>query len=159
MMQNSTKNGIVKKIIHSALKRLSMLEIKKIELTHVKNNCLKERMERASSGISSEYIAFMDGIEVGVLSLEHWAKISSAFIYEIYVLPDYRRRGIGEKLLTFAEEEAIQLHCDHIKLEPNNFDKTVELEKLIYWYEKNGYKKTTKYDGHWIKNLNKPLRG
>ncbi|WP_348854356.1 GNAT family N-acetyltransferase [Proteus mirabilis] len=136
-----------------------MLEIKKIELTHVKNNCLKERMERASSGISSEYIAFMDGIEVGVLSLEHWAKISSAFIYEIYVLPDYRRRGIGEKLLTFAEEEAIQLHCDHIKLEPNNFDKTVELEKLIYWYEKNGYKKTTKYDGHWIKNLNKPLRG
>lgn len=153
MMQNSTKNGIVKKIIHSALKRLSMLEIKKIELTHVKNNCLKERIERASSGISTEYIAFMDGIEVGVLSLEYWAKISSAFIYEIYVLPDYRRKGIGEKLLTFAEEEAIQLHCDHIKLEPNNFDRTITIEKLISWYERHGYKKDNTSDDYWIKSL------
>ncbi|MDM3565545.1 GNAT family N-acetyltransferase [Proteus vulgaris] len=130
-----------------------MLEIKSIEPNQVRNNFLKERIKGASHDTSTEYIALMNNIEVGFISLVFWPTNTTAFIYEIYVLHNYRRKGVGEKLLTFAEDKAAQSHRNPIKLEPNNFDRTITKEKLISWYERHGYRKDNTSDEYWIKSL------
>ncbi|ARX32867.1 N-acetyltransferase [Proteus mirabilis] len=130
-----------------------MLEIKSIEPNQVRDNCLKERIKEASSCKTTEYIAFMNGVEAGFLSLEYWASTSSACIYEIYVLPEYKEKGIGKELLTFAEKKAIQLECNYIQLIPHPLDSNTKLHKLISWYEKHGYKKDNTSNEYWIKSL------
>ncbi|WP_394689082.1 GNAT family N-acetyltransferase [Hoeflea sp.] len=38
------------------------------------------------------------------------------YVQDLYVNPDYRNRGIGEKLLAVLVTEAANLGCDHLKL-------------------------------------------
>ncbi|MFD1091805.1 GNAT family N-acetyltransferase [Providencia rettgeri] len=120
-----------------------MIEIKSVELGLIRNSELKERATRAQSGRSTEYIAFFNNIEVGLLSYENWSEKSEGFIYEIFILPEYRNNGVGNHFLEFSECKARDLKCKKIILDPNPFDHTVTLEFLISWYEKHGYKKDT----------------
>jgi GNAT superfamily N-acetyltransferase len=108
-------------------------------LKQVINTILRQRAEQASSRRSTEYIVMYENKEVAILSYEDWSDKKLGFIYEIYVLPEYREKGIGTKLLLFSENKAIQLGCNRLELNANPFDRSIEKDILISWYEKHGY--------------------
>ncbi|MGD9211802.1 MAG: GNAT family N-acetyltransferase [Desulfobacteraceae bacterium] len=117
-----------------------MIEIIPIKnLKQVINTILRQRAEQASSRRSTEYIVMYENKEVAILSYEDWSDKKLGFIYEIYVLPEYREKGIGTKLLLFSENKAIQLGCNRLELNANPFDRSIEKDILISWYEKHGY--------------------
>jgi len=117
-----------------------LLTINKINgFNEVKNSIIKKRAQRASNGRSQEYIAIFEGAEAAFLSFEDWSDRSIGFIYEIFVLPAFRRQGIGTELLSYAESLAISLGCSVIRLEPYAFDRSVSSELLVSWYRNNGY--------------------
>ncbi|ELC7281780.1 GNAT family N-acetyltransferase [Aeromonas veronii] len=121
-----------------------MMSITKIDtLESVENLYLRERAERARSGRSREFVAKIDGCEAGLLSYEDWSDQSLGFIYEIFVLPEYRGQGLGRGLLSYAEELAKGLHCTSIRLEPYAFDHTLDSEWLVSWYARHGYMQKT----------------
>ena len=117
-----------------------MLKIFEInDLTEVKNAIIQERASGPSSGRSKEYVAIFDGSESAFLSFEDWSDRSLGFIYEIFVLPDFRGQGIGTKLLSYAESLAMNLGCSLIQLEPYAFDRSVSSKWLVSWYSNKGY--------------------
>ncbi|WP_170107431.1 GNAT family N-acetyltransferase [Photobacterium indicum] len=118
-----------------------MLEIHQIEtFEDVKDETLRYRVKRASTGRSLECIAKLDGNEVGLLSLDIGKRPEDLdFIYEVYVLPDHRSKGVGEKLVKYAECQARSRGCLGIRLEARAFDHTIDTQWLISWYGKQGY--------------------
>lgn len=118
-----------------------MIEIRSVQLDEIQNNKLQEHVYRAHNSRSTEYIVFIDEIEAALLSYEDWSDRFEGFIYEIYVLEEYRKNGLGTKLLKFAENKARLLKCNKIFLEPRPLDKNVTSEFLVSWYGKQGYQK------------------
>ena len=117
-----------------------MLTINKINnLNEVKNSDIQYRAKRARGGRSQEYIVVFEGAEAAFLSFEDWSDKSIGFIYEIFVLPAFRKQGIGTELLSYAESLAMNLRCSVIRLKPNAFDRSVSSEFLVSWYRKKGY--------------------
>jgi GNAT superfamily N-acetyltransferase len=105
----------------------------------LKSSTLCKRAERANGGRSQEFVALVNGEEAALLSYEYWSDQSVGFIYEIFVLPEFRKQGIGALLLSYAEERARQLHCTYIRLEPYALDQVTDRDRLVAWYTKNGY--------------------
>ncbi len=66
-------------------------------------------------------------------------------IDELYVLPEYRKRGVGKKLMDELEKKAKELDCYRIFIE-SHFDHKVAHK----FYEALKY---TNYGYHFIKNL------
>ena len=60
-----------------------------------------------------------------------WAGISEITL--LWVTEEYRRKGLGKKLLTAAEDEIIKRGCSTILLRSYSFQAPM-------FYEKNGYK-------------------
>ena len=60
--------------------------------------------------------------------------LDECYIANIAVFPEYRRRGIGDKLLSFAEGRARESGCSFISLEVR-----VSNSGAIALYEKHGY--------------------
>ncbi|MGL6006091.1 GNAT family N-acetyltransferase [Aeromonas sobria] len=117
-----------------------MMNITKINtLESVENLSLRKRAENARCGRSKEFVAIIDGREAGLLSYEDWSEQSLGFIYEIFVLPEYRTQGVGRGLLSYAEELAKELHCTSIQLKPYPLDRTLVSEWLVSWYARHGY--------------------
>jgi GNAT superfamily N-acetyltransferase len=131
-----------------------MLNITKIAGPEaILDNTLKERAVRAHAGRSSEFIALVNGAEAGFLSYEDWSDQASAFVYEIFVLPPFRRRSIGSVLLSHAERHAIDLNCNRIRLKPHALDQEPSLSRLREWYASLGYKAITDDQEHMEKVL------
>lgn len=105
----------------------------------VSNPMLRELAERAKSGRSKIFIARADECEVGILCYDDWSDQSIGFIYEVFVLPEYRGQGVGRSLLSYSEELAKNLRCASIRLTPHAFDRTVDFSWLVSWYTKQGY--------------------
>lgn len=105
----------------------------------LKDEVLRNRAKQAHNPRSQEFVMVIDGEEAGLMSYEDWSHQSVGFIYEIFVLPKFRRQGIGASLLSYGEELAVRLGCTHIRLQVRAFDKTIEPEKLFSWYENTGY--------------------
>ena len=117
-----------------------MLQVIKINvLSEVKNEVLHDRAKRARNARTQEFIAVTNGTEHGLLSYEDWSDKSLGFIYEIFVLPSYRKQGIGAALLSYAEDLAIQLKCMYIQLKPYSLDQDTDQGLLISWYVEKGY--------------------
>lgn len=127
-------------IVKPQKKESRLLTISKINsLNEVNDSIVRDRAKRAACGRSQEYIAIFEGAEAAFLSFEDWSDKSIGFIYEIFVLPVYRKQGIGTKLLLYAESLAMSLGCSVIELKPDAFDRSVSSELLVSWYRKNGY--------------------
>jgi len=116
-----------------------ILQINSFDL--LKNNIIRDRIMRAHGGRSQEFVAVVDQIEAGFLSYEDWSDMSAGFIYEIFVLPEYRQKGIGELLLSYAENHARKLRCTTLCLKPYTLDSQTNQDRLVHWYVKNGYVK------------------
>ncbi len=75
----------------------------------------------SESQLGSGWIAYDNGHEVGyllavyVFSLEHLG--ITAEIDEFFILPSYRSRGIGEKILRVAESEFRNNGCTNVSLQ------------------------------------------
>lgn len=119
-----------------------MIKIHAAQLDKIQNDKLRDIAEDAQSKVSTEYIAFINDKESAILSLEHWANKPDALIYTLFVLDEYRKKGIGSMLLQFAEQKALELNCKKIVLEPRPFDRTITLNFLVDWYKKNGYQQS-----------------
>ncbi|MBH0000838.1 GNAT family N-acetyltransferase [Pseudoalteromonas sp. NSLLW24] len=117
-----------------------MIEVNKINnLNQIQNGTLRTRAERAQSGRTLEFIAKCDGLESAFLSFEDWSDKSLGFIYEIYVLPEFRNQSLGGSLLHKAEEVAIKLGCTKLQLDVHAFDRTLDKGALYSWYSEKGY--------------------
>jgi GNAT superfamily N-acetyltransferase len=147
-----------------------MLEIVKITNgIELKNEVLSEMACLARSGRSREFVALVGSSESAFLSYEDTPNRSIGFVYEIYVLPEFRRQGIGANLLSYAESLATELGCIRIQLKVHAFDRTVDMEWLASWYKNKGYVKKNDepeiFEKLLIKNAPntsfkpKPLRG
>lgn len=117
-----------------------MLEILKLSrLSDLRDATLLECARRGHCSRSLEFLAITNGQEAGLLSYEDWSDCASAFIYLIFVLPSFRRQGIGASLLMKAESYAFQLGCKSIRLMPYSLDPAQDQGQLIAWYKKKGF--------------------
>ena len=97
------------------------------------------------------------GEEAGLLLYEDWSERKSGFIYEIFILSSFRKKGLGTLLLLYAEKHAIQLNCDVLRLKPYALAQEPDNILLRNWYEKNGYQQYTKDCEFMTKYLKSPI--
>lgn len=117
-----------------------MGEIKVIEHPRdIQDDTLRARAKRAHCALSKEFIAMVNDIEVGFLSYEICKSRSLGYIYEIFVLPCHRRKGVATYLLKAAEEYSFFMGRSIIRLKPYALDEETNTEKLFLWYSRNGY--------------------
>ena len=115
-----------------------MPEILKISSSsELREPILRERLERGYCSRLQGFFASHNGKETGLLLHEDWSGRKSSLIYEIFVLPSFRRKGLGALLLICAEQYAIQLGCDVIRLKPHAIAQEPDDITLKNWYEKN----------------------
>jgi putative acetyltransferase len=72
----------------------------------------------AASSLNSALVASENGQAVACAALKLHSG-GSAELKRVYVSPSYRGNGIGERLVTLAQERAIALGCHRIILETN----------------------------------------
>jgi GNAT superfamily N-acetyltransferase len=90
---------------------------------------------------SCRFIATEGGAEVGFLHVEFWPKeeLEHCVIYEIFVPPSLRRRGIGTRLLAAAETIARNRGYRSVQLHPRTMDEEIDQNILEQWYATHGY--------------------
>ena len=103
------------------------------------------------------FLASHNGEEAGLLLYEDWSERKSGFIYEIFILSSFRKKGLGTLLLLYAEKHAIQLNCDVLRLKPYALAQEPDNILLRNWYEKNGYQQYTKDCEFMTKYLKSPI--
>lgn len=131
-----------------------MLKILRVSSpSDLRSTTLREREERGHCAKSQDFVASLDTEEVGFLSCEDWTARKPGFIYEIFVLPPFRRRGIGSSLLSFAENYALTLGCKSIRLKPHSLDHELAQSRLIVWYKSAGCGHTLDDPEHMEKKL------
>lgn len=105
----------------------------------VKNEFLRQRILQGKTSNTREFIVLLDDEEVGLLIYEDWGR-PEGVIYEICVLRNARRCGIGTWILSQAELVAARLGRTSISLTARSLcqDERSD-EDLIAWYERKGY--------------------
>lgn len=75
---------------------------------------------------------------VGVLHLSIDPDV--AFVEHIFVLPEYRRRGIGRRMIHAAQDVVDKriVHDNHLSLLGSKFTKAMHIRKLDYPYRRIG---------------------
>ena len=111
----------------------------------IKSPLLRYTAQHGHGGGSIEFVAVDHGIEMGMLSYEDRSDTFLAFIYEIFVLPQFRKRGVAALLLSHAEMFAVRQQCQAVRLEPRPLDETPELSQLESWYRRTGYLRSAEY--------------
>lgn len=111
----------------------------------IQDSLLRYRAQRGHGGRSLEFVALNQGIEMGMLSYEDRSDSALAFVYEIFVLPQFRKQGVGALLLSYAESIAIQQQCKLVRLEPRPLGETPDLGQLKSWYTGAGYRRSEQY--------------
>lgn len=117
-----------------------MLKLKKIS-THLEINsvALQERYCKGSSPKTHDFIALSGDAEAGLLIYEDWGN-PEGWIFEIFVLSDFRRRGVGNWILSQAEEIAGGLSNTKIRLDARTLDPAqMSHNELAAWYQSKGY--------------------
>ena len=110
------------------------------------DNVLKEKEKYENPSI--ELVAVIDGQVVGLIDIEYEVKEGTVcsrgeglggMIWHIAVHPDFRRRGIGNKLLLEAEKISTEKGLNRLEAWTRD-DKWVN-----NWYETNGFDKVYSY--------------
>lgn len=122
--------------------------------SQVQSHVLRQRIERGHAGRSIEFLATLNDEEAGVLSYEDRSEKSLGFIYEIFVLPQFRNQGVGSYLLSQAENFAFDKNCSATRLKPYALDNDTDQRRLTAWYTSAGYQPIPGDSEH----LEKPLR-
>ncbi|WP_254574281.1 GNAT family N-acetyltransferase [Stenotrophomonas acidaminiphila] len=87
-----------------------------------------------------EFLATKGGKEAGLLIFHHWPFNSIGIIHEIYVLHAFRGRGVGTKLLAFAERYVVDHKCRSLQLTARSLDSDfMSNSNLRKWYSSHGF--------------------
>lgn len=79
-------------------------------------------------------IAFLEELPVGFVGFEHSVKnATSTKIHKLYLLPEYKGKGIGQQLMQYVAEKAYSVGNDELFLNVNRHNKAVD------FYKKNGF--------------------
>lgn len=99
------------------------------------------------------WILWIDEQPAGVLVLNH--EPDDLLIYSVAIAPAYQKRGLGRRLLAWAESEARQAGYVHIRLFTNAL-----MEANIALYTRLGYVETQRQPYHelTIVHMRKPLQ-
>ena len=111
----------------------------------IQDPLLRSRAQRGHGGRSLEFVAVDQGVEMGMLSYEDRSDTALAFVYEIFVLPQFRKRGVAAMLLSYAEAFAVRQQCQVVRLEPRPLDEAPDLSQLESWYMRAGYLRSAEY--------------
>jgi len=131
----------------------------KLESTAAPDLLSPELRRRAQIHAADELTLLLvrDGAnEVGIVVLDFTTgDEDQAILVEIYVRPALRSRGVGHEVLRLAEAFARDRECAWMILdaEPLEDDDDNAKERLIGWYERQGYQVLGAYD-HLGKHLN-----
>jgi GNAT superfamily N-acetyltransferase len=85
------------------------------------------------------YVAIEDGSEIAFVALDRIPDVDYLVLYEIFVRPDCRGKGLGSRLLGEVEGVAKALGYDKITLSPWPLEQGYSEEKLVAWYKRHGY--------------------
>ncbi|SFN74217.1 Acetyltransferase (GNAT) domain-containing protein [Nitrosospira briensis] len=111
-----------------------------VQPAELRERLLQERAELAKqTTCTHQFAAYENLAEVGYLSFDDRSDIKTGVLYEVFVLLQFRHRGAGSKLVTFAEDFARSIGCTRVRLTVNAFDLSVGHNWLESWYAKRGY--------------------
>lgn len=100
---------------------------------------LLDRVMKGRNDKTQEFLILCENSLVGLLIYEHEVGIYD-FIYEIFVLRDFRKLGIGTWILSYAETIAIARGKDGVRLQARSlYQDELNNADLTAWYEKKGY--------------------
>lgn len=127
-----------------------------IEERHaVSDPFLRTRVEAGKRLGTREFVALVDGREAGLLIFEHFPNSRMGVVYEIFVLPDFRRKGVGRLLLDRADFVALASACKELRLHARSLDQAhVDDAQLMSWYGRSGFERDASDPGWMKKNLN-----
>jgi GNAT superfamily N-acetyltransferase len=102
--------------------------------------------------------------EAGFLLLDLMKEAADTFesllIYDLFVLPEFRRRGIGQAAIMHAERIALPGQYRNMIVIAHPLDETNTTESLIAYYSKFGFRPYTEAGAeHLKKELQPHLRG
>jgi GNAT superfamily N-acetyltransferase len=79
-------------------------------------------------------LVFSDDLPVGFVGFEHDVKKTKATkIHKLYLLPEYKGKGIGQELMKYVLEKAINVGDETLFLNVNKYNKAVD------FYKKSGF--------------------
>lgn len=120
----------------------------------VKNSFLRERIAHGKRPGTREFVALSEGMEAGLLIFEHFPSSSLGFVYEIFVLKEFRGLGIGNLLLSQAEDVAIESACKVLRLTARSLDQEfIKDDDLKSWYCRKGFIRNSSDSGDMLKSL------
>jgi len=99
------------------------------------------------------WIVWVDEQPAGVLVLMH--EPDALLIYSVAITPEYQKRGLGRRLLAWAESEARQAGYDTIRLFTNAL-----MEANIALYTRLGYVETRRepFGALTVVHMRKPIQ-
>ncbi|MCI8210779.1 hypothetical protein AUC61_14670 [Pseudomonas sp. S25] len=117
-----------------------MLQLRKISSQREINSILlQERYYKGSSPKTHDFIAMSGDFEAGILIYEDCAD-TEGLIYEIFVLSEFRKRGVGNWILSRAEDIAVEFCHTKIRLDARTLDRDeMSHQDLATWYQSKGY--------------------
>jgi GNAT superfamily N-acetyltransferase len=83
------------------------------------------------------FYATMDDKAIGWAQLVNAVMPGTAYIGEMYTLPDYRNQGVASALLNRIHEEAYVTDCNHVLLVPSR--------EAVQFYNQFGYKTVAEF--------------
>ncbi len=123
------------------MKRGSRVEVVAIASpSHLASAILRARAERAVRPNARQFVARSDDEEVGYLSFEDRPDLALGVIYEVFVLAQYRARGVGSTLIGFGEDVAQRAGYSRVRLYPRPTDDGISEGRLVAGYERRGYR-------------------
>jgi ribosomal protein S18 acetylase RimI-like enzyme len=108
--------------------------------SHLASSILRGRAERAARPNARQFAARIDDKEAGYLSFEDRPDLALGVIYEVFVLSEFRSRGIGSALIRFGEDLARQAGYRRVRLYPRPTDDDVYEDRLVAGYARRGYR-------------------
>ncbi|HEX8710765.1 MAG TPA: N-acetyltransferase [Terracidiphilus sp.] len=105
-------------------------------------------MHLIKSSDSATWIAEEDGVMAGfaIVAWNRSARDDSGYLQTIEVLPEFRSRGIGEKLLSLAEVSVLTASSDTMSLHVDAAN-----ESAIRLYERCGYRRRGRKDNFYAR--------
>ncbi len=119
---------------------MESITLEELEIDAIKNPVLKNRAQSCSESIYTKFfVAKLNQSEVGFLAVDFIPPPQTFVIYQLFVLEDYRRRGVGTELLQKAEDMALNAGNNIVRLEAKPLDAIITRNELRSFYKKRGY--------------------
>lgn len=87
----------------------------------------------------ARYLVTKSDVQIGILLFDLYYE-DAAVLYEIFIRSPLRRKGLGTRVLKYAEAIAQEKGFRILQLLPRSLDKDLSDENLREWYSRQGYR-------------------